>query len=169
MSITNQGRHSILRTSGLGPEGVKQIQKIWRAWKPQDEIDREIACHTAAEAMGVAPKLYKVGQLGGAECQMYMSMRHLTRNFLQYVVDEDPCVVQVALEDIRWLYESLDDAGVLHNDADPRNAMVDDANGKWYLIDYGKSRMRDSTDAGDYNVKVTFTIMAVMARQSPHW
>ena len=82
MSITNQGRHSILRTSGLGPEGVKQIQKIWRAWKPQDEIDREIACHTAAEAMGVAPKLYKVGQLGGAERQMYMSMRHLTRNFL---------------------------------------------------------------------------------------
>ena len=63
-------------------------------------------------------------------------MRHLTRNFLQYVVDEDPCVVQVALEDIRRLYESLDDAGVLHNDADPRNAMVDDANGKWYLIDY---------------------------------
>ena len=66
------------------------------------------------------------------------------------------------------MYESLDRAGVIHNDADPRNAMVDEADGRWYLVDFGKARMREQGGGTYYNVKVTFTIMAVRASQSPH-
>ena len=64
---------------------------------------------------------------------------------------------------------ALDKAGVIHNDADPRNVMVDDTDGRWYLVDFGKARMREPGDGLNYNVKVTFTIMAVRTSQSPHW
>ena len=169
MSIIHQGRHSQLRALGTGPEGVAQIQKIWRAWRPQDEIDREIACHTSAEAASVAPKIYSVGLVGGETQSMYLTMRRLSRSFVEFAATEEECVVQVALVDIKELYFELDKVGVIHNDGDPRNVMRDDRDGRWYLIDYGKSRMREEGDSANYNVDVTFKIMAVRAQQNTHF
>ena len=148
-------QHSILRTLGTGPEGVAQIQKIWRAWRPQADIDREIACHTAAEAASVAPKIYKVGRTGGEEPKLYMTMRALGRNFAQFAREEEDCVVAVALAEIEALYEALDKAGVIHNDGDPRNVMVDEADGRWYLVDFGKARMREDGDGGHKRPRTT--------------
>lgn len=167
MAVIHHGRHALIRELGTGPEGVPQVQKIWRAWRPQAEIDREIACHTAAGP--AAPKIYAAGTLGGAEPKTYMTMRRLGRNLLQYAAQEERAIVDVALSEIKGLYESLDRAGVLHNDADPRNAMVDEKDGRWYLVDFGKARMRDQGDGPHYNVKVTFNIMAVRALQSPSY
>lgn len=137
-------------------EGV--CRKVWRTWIPQAEIDREIATHTAAEAAGVAPAIQTVGQEGGS---MFMSMRRLGRNIAEYAATEPPDVLDAALLQIEDLYKKLDTVSVLHNNADPRNAVLDEAAGRWFLIDFGKARMREEHDCRNYNTRITYPIMAV--------
>ena len=125
---------------------------------PKTQIHREIAAHAAAEAAGVAPPIETVGQVNGA---MFITMRRLGRSIAEYAATEPHEAVDAALLEIEDLYRKLDGACVLHNNADPRNAVLDECTGRWYLIDFGKARMREEHDCCSYNTRITFSIMSV--------
>jgi len=149
-TVYHRGKKSIVKSVGF-VNGVRCVRKEYFAahgvhsdgGAPPDRVnfDSEVAMQTVAAAGGMAPRILAATGTSITMEQVFAA---------NVTADE--------LVKIHGVYKSLDDLGIIHNSADPRNCMKTKA-GKWVLVDFSNAREKVKVDDVFFNVNVSFTIL----------
>jgi predicted Ser/Thr protein kinase len=107
--------------------------KTYRKNKPTNLIRQEHEFHLLAEKAGISPKLVDVDLIGKS-----MTMIKLDNDLLDIIHNQRGVLKRAQQLRIIEIFKTLDQIGVFHMDANPRNFMEKD--GVIYIIDYGYSK-----------------------------
>jgi tRNA A-37 threonylcarbamoyl transferase component Bud32 len=124
----------------VGKEGSVSVVKVkdtvcilkqFKKKKSPARIQKEAQFQMAACEIGVSPQIFHVDL---DKKQIFMQgLNGLLLDVAKTRVP--PCLLSTEMKSIENLMKSLDNIGVLHNDGNCRNVMID--GGRIYLIDYG--------------------------------
>ena len=122
-----------------GPSGKEYAIKLFAATKSSNSIKKEAELQKAAAAEGVAPKVYAVNAT-----QKYIIMEKMEETIVAYMKREYPnsdkrILPKEMQAQLYALCVRLDKAGVVQNDGNPLNLMLDAYN-RMFVIDYGFSK-----------------------------
>ena len=130
------------RTSGVqGKEGLTKLYtidgieyaiKLFKKRKSADKLKTEFDLQNEAAQVGVAPEAYYFDPK-----QKFIVMRKLKSTILEALDEREPRRLSREEEDrVIDIFHKLDEAGIMQNDGNPRNLMLDFDN-KIYVIDFG--------------------------------
>tara|TARA_B110000008_G_scaffold272290_1_gene304811 strand:- start:580 stop:1719 length:1140 start_codon:yes stop_codon:yes gene_type:complete len=112
--------------------------KLFSAKKASSRISAEAALQKSAAAVGVAPMVYAVNSR-----EKYIIMDKMKETIVEYLKRKYPNGRRPLSKDMQAqvyaLCMRLDKAGVVQNDGNPLNLMLDDSD-RLYIIDYGFSK-----------------------------
>ena len=133
-----------------GPSGRQYAIKMFSEKKSSGEISKEYALQESAAEVGVAPAVYAVNSR-----EKYIVMQKMKETIVAFAAENKDSwekgqyrgkacnVLPRGLQaQLYALCVRLDGVGVLQNDGNPLNLMLDDS-GRLYIIDYGFSKRID--------------------------
>lgn len=112
-------------------DGKIYAMKIFKSRKSAKMLAREIEAQIQASEIGVAPKVIDYDLE-----EKYIVMKMLDKTLVQLLQEQNGRLSATHQRAILDLYHRLDEIGLVHNDANPLNIMLD-RRGRFYLIDYG--------------------------------
>ena len=110
------------------------IKKQFAKGKSLTRFINEVDCHRRAAEFNVAPKIIDFNS--EAKAGPYIIMEECSSTLLQ-LINQQQCMYEYQLAQIRILYSKLNRMGIQHNDANLGNVML--LNGTFHLIDFGMS------------------------------
>ena len=113
----------------------------------------------AAEA-GVAPRVHMFD-----EKNKFIVMDKLAKTCVEVAKEQGGNLTESQQEQIISLIEGLTRAGVLHNDGNAQNVMVDEE-GRFYFIDYGFSKKISAADVKKYGPDPNTSVVLFMLFRS---
>lgn len=124
-----------------GNDGVLYAMKEFKPKKAYSKFAQEVVMHKKAQEIGVAPKVMQV--ISRPPFRLVMEKLHET--LVQVADIQGGVLTNEQQKCILALFNSLDRAGVYHNDANPLNIMRLKSTRKrdaenWFVIDYGFSK-----------------------------
>jgi tRNA A-37 threonylcarbamoyl transferase component Bud32 len=115
-----------------GKSGREYAIKLFKTKKSSDKILKEANFQERAAEAGVAPKVYAVNTKG-----KYIIMQKMSETIVDYARRKNLKELKKRHQaQLYALCKRLDEAGLVQNDGNPLNLMLDD-NQRLYLIDYG--------------------------------
>lgn len=134
-------RYTRLQKLGEGKEGTvylvkdsknnkEYVMKTFRKTKSSSKIKLEYTLQKKASKKGVCPKVIDYDTVS-----KYIVMERLEHHFLDELKKQKGNITKKQQERILEIFKKLDEAGVLHGDANLANYMMKE--GQIYLIDYG--------------------------------
>lgn len=132
----------------------KYAMKTFKKTKSPNTLLREIEFQRLAHDHHVAPKVVDYNLE-----EKWIVMDLLDRTLLDILNEQNNTLTEDQQKQIIQLFENLDKAGIVHNDANPLNIM--ELKGKFYMIDYGFSKFSNHKDFKDYGEAPNVKIMTV--------
>lgn len=115
-----------------GKSGREYAIKLFKTKKSSDKILKEANFQERAAEAGVAPEVYAVNTKG-----KYIIMQKMSETIVDYARRKKLKELEKRHQaQLYALCKRLDEAGVVQNDGNPLNLMLDD-NQRLYIIDYG--------------------------------
>lgn len=136
------------------PNGLRAAMKQFKTSKSRAKIKAEAEFQTRAAEAGISPEVMHVDLENRRIFMEPMSRR---------VVDVlRPGYSQQLSEDVHYIMRTLDDLGILHNDGNALNLMLDDDN-TLKILDFGLSKEITPKVSkkwkGEPNIKVTLFML----------
>lgn len=123
-----------------GRSGAEYAIKLFKADRSSNSLKKEADCQEKAAAYGVSPHILAINTK-----DKFIIMEKMKETIVDYMTREHPDRGNRILsteyqERIIEICERLDQAGVVQNDGNPLNLMLDDT-GKLFVIDYGFAKV----------------------------
>jgi predicted Ser/Thr protein kinase len=118
---------------------VKYAMKTFRKKKSGNTLEREAYFQYLASQHGVSPKIIEYNPEA-----KYIVMEMLDKTLFDILREQQGRLTLEQQKQIIELYEKLDQAGVMNNDANPLNIM--EKKGRFYMIDFGFAKLNSHKD-----------------------
>lgn len=129
----------------VDPENAnnKYAMKTFRKKKSGNTLEKEAFFQYLASQHGVSPKIIEYNPEA-----KYIVMEMLDRTLFDILREQQGRLTVDQQKQIIELYEKLDQAGVMNNDANPLNIM--EKKGRFYMIDFGFAKLNTHKDFAKY-------------------
>tara|TARA_B110000211_G_scaffold232586_1_gene296669 strand:+ start:101 stop:1681 length:1581 start_codon:yes stop_codon:yes gene_type:complete len=132
--------------------------KVFKHGKRVAPIQKEMEMQRKAASVGVAPQIISTWDIDSShKCFV---MEPLNRTLRDVLLDQGKTITIAQRDRIVWLYQALSKVGLLHNDENVALNLMTDADGRFFLIDFGFTIPIEAKDLAKSGPLPNFSLLA---------